>query len=384
MKKLFVVLAIIACHFVNGSAQGVPGTVIAHSPSSDRKYLGSPSICILQSGAYVASHDFFGPGSTEYERAVTRIYRSTDKGKNWQQISEINGQFWSNLFVHNGDLYIMGTYKHYGNLIIRKSADGGLTWSEPRDDKSGLILSGSYHTAPMPVLRHSGKLWRAFEDSMGPDKGWGRMFGSFMMSIPEDADLLAAENWIVSNTLRYDSTWLDGNFGGWLEGNAVLTPEGEVVNILRADYRIGGNEKAAIINISSDGKTATFDSRTGFIDFPGGCKKFSIRYDPKTRLYLTFANYVPPEFRNRNPERTRNTQALCSSKDLINWEVRKIVLQHPDMTRHGFQYVDWQFEGRDIIFVSRTAYDDGVGGANNQHDANYMTFHRIKRYRKYL
>jgi len=85
-----------------------------------------------------------------------------------------------------------------------------------------------------------------------------------------------------------------------------------------------------------------------------------------------------------NPERTRNTQALCSSKDLINWEVRKIVLQHPDMTRHGFQYVDWQFEGRDIIFVSRTAYDDGVGGANNQHDANYMTFHRIKRYRKYL
>ena len=384
MKKYVLVFLISAFSLSDGAAQQVPGTVIAHSPSSDKKYLGSPSICILPSGNYVASHDFFGPGSTEYEKAVTRVYRSSDRGKSWKQISEINGQFWSNLFVHKGDLYIMGTYSHYGNLIIRRSVDGGITWSEPENERSGIIMRGRYHTAPMPVLKHNGRLWRAFEDSMGPEKGWGRMFGSFMMSIPEQEDLLLAENWTISNTLRYDSSYLDGNFGGWLEGNAVLTPAGEVVNILRTDYRVGGNEKASVIRISSDGKTATFDSLAGFIDFPGGCKKFSIRYDPRTNLYLTFANYVPPEFRNKNPERTRNTQALCSSKDLIKWEVRKIVLQHPDMTRHGFQYVDWQFDGRDIIFISRTAYDDGLGGANNQHDANYVTFHRLRKYRRFL
>lgn len=384
MKKYVLVLLISAFFLSDGTAQQVPGTVIAHSPASDKKYLGSPSICILPSGNYVASHDFFGPGSTEYEKAVTRVYRSSDRGKSWKQISEINGQFWSNLFVHKGDLYIMGTYSHYGNLIIRRSVDGGITWSEPEDEQSGIIMRGRYHTAPMPVLKHNGRLWRAFEDSMGPEKGWGRMFGSFMMSIPEEKDLLSAENWTISNTLRFDSTYLDGNFGGWLEGNAVLTPAGEVVNILRTDYRVDGNEKASVIRINSDGETATFDSRTGFIDFPGGCKKFSIRYDPRTKLYLTFANYVPPEFRNKNPERTRNTQALCSSKDLINWEVRKIALQHPDMTRHGFQYVDWQFDGRDIIYISRTAYDDGLGGANNQHDANYVTFHRLRNYRRFL
>jgi hypothetical protein len=383
MRQIITSLVILACFLINSMAQEVPGTVVAHSAASSGLYLGSPSICILPSGDYVASHDFFGPKSTEYERALTRIYKSTDKGKSWKQISEISGQFWSNLFVHNGDLYIMGTLKHYGNLVIRRSTDSGVTWTNPSDENNGLLLSGQYHTAPVPVLLFNGKLWRAVEDAMGPVNGWGKMFGSFMMSVPEKTDLLKAANWTCSNTLRYDSSYLDGNFGGWLEGNAVLTPGKEVVIILRTDYRIDGNEKASIIHISSNGKTATFDKENDFIDFPGGCKKFTIRFDQKTKLYWTIANYVPEKFVNPNPERTRNTQALCVSKDLRTWEVRNIVLQHPDVVKHGFQYIDWHFEGKDIIFLSRTAFDDALGGADNQHNANFITFHRLKNFRKY-
>jgi hypothetical protein len=78
---------------------------------------------------------------------------------------------------------------------------------------------------------------------------------------------------------------------------------------------------------------------------------------------------------------TRNTLALCSSPDLRNWEVRSIVLYHPDREKHGFQYVDWVFDGAGIIAVSRTAFDDEEGGAHNQHDANYLTFHRISGFR---
>ena len=70
------------------------------------------------------------------------------------------------------------------------------------------------------------------------------------------------------------------------------------------------------------------------------------------------------------------------SKDLKNWELRKILLQHPDVVNHGFQYVDWVFEGKDIIFLSRTAFDDEGGGAHNNHDANFLTFHRIPKFRK--
>ncbi len=42
----------------------------------------------------------------------------------------------------------------------------------------------------------------------------------------------------------------------------------------------------------------------------------------------------------------------------------------------GFQYVDWLFDGDDLIFVSRTAYN----GAHNYHDANHLTFHRVKNF----
>src|SRR5262249_29292028 len=55
--------------------------------------------------------------------------------------------------------------------------------------------------------------------------------------------------------------------------------------------------------------------------------------------------------------------------------------QHPDHAHHGFHYVDWVFDGDDIVFVSRTAFDDANGGAHTYHDANYLTFHRIERFR---
>ena len=77
----------------------------------------------------------------------------------------------------------------------------------------------------------------------------------------------------------------------------------------------------------------------------------------------------------------RNTLALVSSPDLAAWTVRSVILYHGDVAKHGFQYVDWLFEGDDLIAASRTAYDDGLGGAHNQHDANYLTFHRIPNFR---
>ena len=43
----------------------------------------------------------------------------------------------------------------------------------------------------------------------------------------------------------------------------------------------------------------------------------------------------------------------------------------------GFQYVDFEFDGDDIIFLCRTA----INNANSYHDSNYSTFHRIKNFR---
>jgi hypothetical protein len=369
---------------LNAQNQNVPGIVIDHIPASTGNYIGSPSICILPDGDYVASHDYFGPGSTEHQQAQTVVFRSADRGKTWKKISLINGQFWSNLFVHRNELYIMGTWKHYGNLVIRRSVDGGVTWSNPTGHSNGLLFEGEYHTAPMPVVQFRNRLWRAVENAESTVDDWGKRFSAMIISAPEDGDLLNAFSWSATNYLSFDHTFLNGKFGGWLEGNAVVSPEGNIVDILRVATSEKGRDLAAIVKISNDDLKASFDPSTGFIDFVGGSKKFTIRFDEKSRRYWTIANMITEEFSGLDAGSVRNTLVLNSSTDLKKWTIHKILLHHPDVVKHGFQYIDWQFDGRDIIFVSRTAYDDEFGGAHNFHDANFLTFHRIRNFRKLI
>jgi len=374
--------ALVLCSAVTTMPQAAdlslaPGVVIDHSPASSRQYVGSPSIAVLPDGVYVASHDLFGPGST---RDRTLVFASADRGKTWTKRAEIVGQWWSTLFLHRGALYIMGTSREDGLTVIRRSTGGGVTWTEPKDADTGLLLGdGPYHCAPVPVVVYRRRIWRAMEDQFGP-QGWGTSFRSFVMSAPVNADLLKASSWTCTNRLGRDPAWLDGRFRGWLEANVVVTPRRELVNMLRVACD-DDEERAAVIRISADGKQATFDPATGFIPFPGGSKKFTIRWDPKSRHYWTLANWVPAAFRKGKPASTRNTLALVRSRDLKTWEVRAVIVSHPDTETHGYQYVDWLFEGKDLIAVVRTAHDDGLGGAHNFHDANFLTFHRIQRFR---
>lgn len=354
-----------------------PGVVIDFSPAQDKQYIGSPSIAILPDGSYVASHDFFSPGN---QGDRTLVFRSTNQGKTWQRSADLRGQWWSGLFVHRGQLYLMGTSQAYGKCVIRRSTDGGRNWTDPQDEKTGILLAaGKYHTSSMPVVVHQGRVWRAMEDGDGPG-GWGSHFRAFVMSASDDADLLAASSWTTTNRLGRNPDWLDGRFGGWLEGNAVVTPEGGIVDILRADTKTQP-EKAAIIQISADGRTASFDPAHGFIDFPGGAKKFSIRYDAAGKAYWSLVNWTPPKYASEQASRVRNTVALARSVDLRGWELRTVLIHHPDQKFHGFQYADWLIDGDDAVAAIRTAYDEPAGQAHNQHDANYLTFHRWPRFR---
>jgi len=357
----------------------VPGTVIAHYPKAGGKYVGSPGIVAIGDGIYLAKHDEFGPGTKEFESAITQLYHSDDHGKSWKRTHTFDGLFWASIFALEDNVYLLGTTRHHGNLVILRSNDGGKTWTAPTDVDHGLLREGEYHTAPMPVVVHNGRIWRAVEDAAGGSV-WGQRYRAMMMSAPVDADLLKASNWTYTNFIPRNPKLLDGKFNAWLEGNAVITPDDEVVNILRVDYNPEGG-KAAIVRISDDGRQATFDPTHDFIDFPGGATKFTIRRDPETSLYWTLSNFTPEFHRDTRASATRNTLALVSSSDLRNWTVRSIVLYHPDARLHAFQYVDWLFEGDDLIVASRTAHDDGLGGAHRGHDANFLTFHRIKNFR---
>ena len=48
--------------------------------------------------------------------------------------------------------------------------------------------------------------------------------------------------------------------------------------------------------------------------------------------------------------------------------------------KKGIRRVDFEFEGDDIIFLCRSA----VNNANDYHDANYSTFHKIENFRELL
>ncbi len=135
-------------------------------------------------------------------------------------------------------------------------------------------------------------------------------------------------------------------------------------------------DTGAGVHVSEDGKTVSFDPQKDFIHFYGGTNKFTIRYDPVTKRYWSLVN------KQKDPQAYRNILTLVSSADVRTWRVESVILRHPDSEKHAFQYIDWLFEGDDIIAVSRTAYDDGLGGARRAHDANYLTFHRIANFRQ--
>ena len=369
---------------------------VKYQPELARTYLGSPSIARLADGALVASHDYFGlpncPRNHEDEESLSSIYRSEDDGASWINITHIMNCYWSSLFTHRGALYIFGVSQQYGSIVIRRSDDGGFTWTHPADESSGWLFRGgpfrqapNYHCAPVPVFEHEGRIYKAFEDADPPRHG--PSFHSCVVSAPADADLLDARNWTISNKIPFDPAWIPNDWQQpenpcWLEGNVALAPNGELWNILRFNASPMIN-KAAIVRIHDGGERISFEHGSGFIDFPGGRSKFTIRYDNSSGLYWSLVNNVTePQW-----TRQRNILSLSVSRDLRNWSVLKTLMRDesglsPEHSARltGFQYVDWQFDGDDIIYVVRAAYR----GAHNYHDANRIMFRKLKDFRAML
>ena len=137
------------------------------------------------------------------------------------------------------------------------------------------------------------------------------------------------------------------------------------------------DEPASLVYVNEDGRTLKHDEEKDRIKFPGGGAKFVVKRDPNSEYYFSIIN---PQDSNSY----RNKLAFSASKDLIEWKIIKSLLIHEDPHKHAFQYIDFEFDDNDIIFVSRTAFDDNTGGADNAHNANYCTFHRINNFIKYV
>ena len=81
----------------------------------------------------------------------------------------------------------------------------------------------------------------------------------------------------------------------------------------------------------------------------------------------------------------RNILCLTASEDLIHWKVIDILLVDREIMNpicsaksHAFQYVEWVFDGEDILYVVR----ESVGYTNCYHDGRCVTMYRLKDYAK--
>lgn len=369
-----------------GDTPQLPGIVITRSLEPKKMLITNPSITILPDGDYLAACT--GAYRVTGTTAGVSFFLSSDKGLSWKAQSINNGAMsYQNLFVHNGTLYLMGTSGVQSDVIIRKSTDKGVTWTYPTNETDGILLTGQYHSAPVPVVVSAGRIWRAFETNVE-----GENKTAFVMSAPVNADLMKATSWTCTNALSYNTSWITGDgksFKQWLEGNAVVDKNGNIVNILRVDEEKYGGV-AAITKVTGTTQLS-FNPSTDIINFPGGGKKFTIRYDELTNKYWTLSNAEFDEDRTKTQAGIysagthcgllRNRLVLMSSPDLRNWTIKDTLISRDNPFLNGFQYLDWQFDGNDIIAVSRTAFQDERGLPIRQHDANYLLFHRFANFR---
>ena len=365
----------------------VPGTVVNYIHPEDYTFMpsgrspASPSLLRLPNGHLLASHDVYWG---KCDQNLTHVFISKDDGKTWSFQSEIFPSFWTKLFYHKDALYAFGTNGEYGDLNIFKSTDNGRTWSAPTlMCKGGDRDVGGPHKAPMPVVEFKGRLWTAFEYG-----SWGlpTYHDAGVASIDVDDDPMITENWTISKFLRYSNDWpgvAEGKARGYLEGNIVITPDNKLVNILR--YQIEHCEpnygRAIVLNIDHNHPQHAPEYGK-LINFHGNFSKFTIRFDAETNYYYSLVCRVTQKAEHKQ----RNCLTLTRSKNLDDWEIVRDILNFQDngwpedLKKVGFQYVDWIFDGDDILFLSRTA----INNAHNFHNANYLTYHRLESFRDYL
>jgi len=354
----------------------VPGVVVHRLPVpslADRLarravYTASPSIAVLPGGDYVITDNLFGPGSEADRSGTTQVFRSRDRGRHWEQIAVIRDMKRGSLFVHDDDVYLFGFRAAPGDLLIRRSGDGGQTWTDPRDETSGLLRRGTYGGTPNRPVIHEGRIWFAVS-------------GRRVMSAPVESDLLRADSWTLSS--RADTS--RGPFGKEAvitEAQVVASPETGVVVM----PKIGGEAFTVLLRAGKSPAKLRDPRPDDWVPFPGGEKKFAAGFDPVTGSFFALSNPVLPAYEDSGwpPEMIRNAAALLVSRDLREWRVATVFLESPQVDYEAFQYLSYDIDGDDLVIASRTAFAIGDGKPPRGHDSNLTTFHRIEDFRRYL
>ena len=354
------------------------GTVVNYLHPDDEtysfsgRYLCSPSIVLHPDGFLLASMDLYAGA---HPQNLTLIFRSDDDGETWHYVSELMPCFWGKMFVHKGELYMLSCSTEYGDLLIGKSVDGGKTFSAPvclLRGSNGKNGNDGIHKNPQNLFVHNGRIYNTLEWGTWANKEY--CHAAMVMSCDMNDDLLVPENWSFTSPRKFDPNFApDVSHLPYctmtIEGTLVVDPRNRLLNVMR----FGGDRCVLAYEVNTQDHEAEL-SYSHCIPFPANLSKFMIKYDAVSKKYYSIASRLHESIKTN-----RDLLSLMASNDLENWYVVSDLLdfsnQNPD--KIGFQYVDFEFEGEDIIYLCRTA----MNNANNFHDSNYSTFHRIKNFR---
>ena len=304
------------------------------------------------------------------------IFSSVDGGATWREVSRIpfaTGKF----LLHHGAVYFVGSGVQWRGLFITCSRDGGKTWTDAVRLREGKVYAASTGW----VLRGDRLYWAA--DDMNPSV---KDRAVFAFSCDLSGDPLDPAAWSFSNDERHpglpQSLGRGSHNGGtWLEPN-VVDVDGELLVIARvrtSQGEVDGNvpNVAAICDLKSTGRGNLTLAFSHYYAFPGAQNQFHIVRDERGGLFWMTSNQVTGKAKDcyRGWGKERRFLMLHYSRDAQNWFPAGVLAMWPGETQ-AFNYCTPVIDGRDLLFVSRTAQE-----ANNQHDNDRVTFHRHRNFR---
>ncbi len=360
----------------------IPGRVVNYLHPQDPcyqfsgRFLCSPSLVKVPSGALLASMDVYARGAPQN---LTILFRSEDGGRTWRYLSELFPCFWGRLFVHRNVLYMLAVSTEYGDLLIGKSEDEGRTFGTP-----AVIARGSghrsfpgFHKAPVRIQLYRHRLWTGVEFGCTERGGYQPM----LLSIDQDADLLNPENWTMTKPVWSQANWhcsIGTDRLNCLEGNAAVMPDGTLVDLLRTDTtRCSPPYGQALLLCADPADPEKPLKYAGLSQLPGNLSKFELVEDEEAGGYYLVYNHI----RDAECLFHRNILVVAWSRDLVHWEHLTDVCSYGDKDPRevAFQYPAAILDGDALLILSRTAWN----GADSFHNSNFITFHRVENIRQY-
>lgn len=341
-----------------------PCTIIDYAATLRDVTVNNPAIHILADGSYLASQ------TASAKKGY--VYKSTDHGATWTRISDGLRQTYCAAWQTGGTLYMVGCDNVAGSISIQKSTDGGYTWSANSIlfDKDTTV--DGYHGGSSPFVEKNGRLYRVMGDRKD---GWSVL----LLSADLNDDLEDPAAWTMSNKLYYNTSWLASTSERWEEPALVKKPDGSLAIIARIDAPTD-KEYAALIDVNSD----TSISFNRVFAMPGSQKRLTIAYDAVSGKYWTLAS---PFYANTRtlyglaPGQNRNSLVLFSSTDLVSWTRERTCIYSDNAFNNSYHYVDWRFDGDDMVCVFRCSVDEPRGLAFSYHDSNAFGFFRVVNFR---